>query len=90
MGWPVTVSIMAEWTSHITDTGATWKTSAKLAVIVRLVLGAVFVFATIDKIRHPAAFAEVVYNYQILPEVLINISAIVFPWLELLLGGACC
>ncbi len=78
---------MVESTSHITGKGPTWKTSAKFTVIVRIALGAVFIFASIDKIRHPEAFAEVVYNYQILPDRLINISAIMLPWLELVLGG---
>lgn len=55
--------------------------------IVRVILGVVFVVASVDKIRHPGAFAEVIYNYQILPDQLINISAIVLPWLELFLGG---
>jgi len=54
----------------------------------RLILGVVFIYASIDKILHPAAFAEAVYNYQILPDALINLTAIVLPWLELLLGIA--
>jgi cobalt-zinc-cadmium efflux system protein len=53
---------------------------------VRLILGAVFVFASADKILHPAAFAQLIANYQILPGALINICAIVLPWVELLLG----
>lgn len=64
-----------------------WEVAGKLTLIVRLILGAVFVFASIDKIRHPEAFAELVYNYQMLPDQLVNIFAIVLPWLELLLGG---
>jgi len=55
-------------------------------LIVRLILGAVFIYASIDKILHPAVFAEAVYNYQILPDALINLTAIVLPWLELILG----
>jgi uncharacterized membrane protein YphA (DoxX/SURF4 family) len=53
---------------------------------IRLILGAVFVIASVDKILHPAAFAKVIYNYQLLPDVLINLTAIILPWLELLLG----
>lgn len=52
----------------------------------RLILGSVFVYASIDKIYHPTAFAQIVYNYQVIPDALINITAIVLPWLELLLG----
>jgi cobalt-zinc-cadmium efflux system protein len=52
----------------------------------RLALGLVFMYASIDKIYHPAEFAQIIFNYQILPDVLINITAIILPWLELLLG----
>ncbi len=45
-----------------------------------------FIYASVDKILHPAAFAEAVYNYKILPDALINLTAIILPWLELLLG----
>ena len=57
-----------------------------LTLSARLILGGVFVYASIDKILHPAAFAEAVYNYQILPDELINLTAIVLPCLELVLG----
>jgi len=53
---------------------------------IRLILGAVFVIASVDKILHPAAFAKAIYNYQILPDAFINLTAIILPWLELLLG----
>jgi cation diffusion facilitator family transporter len=56
------------------------------AVAARLILAGVFIYASYDKILHPAAFAEAVYNYQILPDNLVNIAALVLPWLELLLG----
>jgi uncharacterized membrane protein YphA (DoxX/SURF4 family) len=52
----------------------------------RLILGAIFIYASYDKILHPKAFAEIVYNYQILPDKLINPTAIFLPWLELLMG----
>ena len=39
-----------------------------------------------DKILHPAAFAEAVFNYQLLPSQLINLMALILPWLELILG----
>ena len=52
----------------------------------RLVLGVIFIYASYDKILHPKAFAEVIYNYQILPAGLINVTAIFLPWLEILMG----
>ena len=53
---------------------------------VRIILGVIFIYASYDKISHPKAFAEIVYNYQILPDPLINVTAILLPWLELLTG----
>ena len=54
--------------------------------VARVALGAVFVYASYDKVLHPGAFTEAVYNYQILPDDLINLTAVVLPWLELVLG----
>jgi len=63
-----------------------WKRDQVCPLVARLILGAVFMYASIDKILHPAAFAKAVYNYQLLPGALINLTAIVLPWLELVLG----
>lgn len=52
----------------------------------RLILGVIFVYASYDKILRPEAFAQVVYNYQIIPDVFINLTAIFLPWLEMLMG----
>ena len=56
------------------------------ALICRVILGAVFIYASVDKIAHPAAFAELIYNYQILPDAAVNLVALTLPWLEALLG----
>jgi rhodanese-related sulfurtransferase len=61
--------------------------SMRLAVLAaRLIMAGIFIYASIDKIAHPAAFAKDIYNYQILPDVLINLTALVLPWMELFLG----
>jgi putative oxidoreductase len=54
---------------------------------IRLVLGVVFIYASADKIAHPGAFAESIYNYRMLPHWSINVMAIVMPWLELICGA---
>ena len=59
-----------------------WISTETPAYLARLILGSVFIYAAIDKIVHPGAFAEAVYKYQILPEFLINLTAIILPWLE--------
>jgi len=65
---------------------ASWLTHPITAFVLRIVLGCVFIYASLDKIRHPDFFAEAVYNYQLLPEVAVNLVAIWLPWLELLSG----
>jgi cobalt-zinc-cadmium efflux system protein len=60
---------------------------SRLLFWMRLVVGVVFIAASIDKILHPAAFAQMIYNYQILPDAFINVTAIVLPWVELVLGS---
>lgn len=52
----------------------------------RIALGLVFIYTSYDKILHPAAFAKIIYNYQIVPNEVINLSAIFLPWLELIIG----
>jgi putative oxidoreductase len=54
----------------------------------RLLVGGVFAYASLDKILHPAQFAKVVYNYQLLPVPLSNLFAVILPWLELFAGLA--
>jgi hypothetical protein len=59
----------------------------KAAILwMRLLLGGVFVWASTYKILHPAAFAGVIANYQLLPDAWVNGFAVTLPWLELLLG----
>jgi len=57
-----------------------------LTLTFRIVLGVIFIYASLDKIQFPADFAIAVQNYQILPDVLTNLVAIILPWLELLCG----
>jgi hypothetical protein len=52
----------------------------------RILLGMVFIFASIDKMLHPAAFAQNIYAYQLLPESWISALAVTLPWLEVVLG----
>ena len=57
-----------------------------LTVRVQIALGAIFVAAALPKIADPPSFAHMIYNYRILPGSLINLSALVMPWVELLAG----
>ena len=59
-----------------------------LTVRVQIFLGLIFVVAALPKIADPPSFAHMVYNYRIVPGTLINLSALVMPWVELLAGLA--
>lgn len=54
----------------------------------RLILGAIFIYAGYIKIIDPHGFAKNIYQYQLLPDLLVNISALILPWLEVI-AGAC-
>ena len=64
-----------------------WRGHAWLALAARLYLAYVFLFACWFKIIDPAAFALSVATYQLLPLSLINVTALVMPWAELLAGA---
>jgi len=57
------------------------------ALVLRIVLGCVFIYASLDKINYPDLFAEAVYNYQLLPDMVVNLVAVSLPWLELFSGS---
>jgi uncharacterized membrane protein YphA (DoxX/SURF4 family) len=52
----------------------------------RIAIGAIFVYASIDKIRDPHAFARLIDGYRVLPENLVAIVAVILPFLELICG----
>jgi putative oxidoreductase len=56
------------------------------ALIGRMLLGAIFIYAGLCKIFNPEQFAQAVMNYRIVPLVSVNLFAIVLPWLELVSG----
>jgi uncharacterized membrane protein YphA (DoxX/SURF4 family) len=58
----------------------------RVQLVFRLLLGAMFVYASLDKIAHPAAFAKAVYQWQIGGPVFSNFVAVILPWVELAAG----
>jgi cobalt-zinc-cadmium efflux system protein len=54
----------------------------------RILLGAIFLYASYDKILHPEAFSAIIFNYKILPPQMVNLAAIILPWLEAVCGAA--
>lgn len=53
----------------------------------RLILGVVFVYASLDKILEPQHFAISVRAYQIIPLSLSNLFAVAVPWSEMIAGA---
>lgn len=54
----------------------------------RWILGLTFIYASSYKILSPADFARMVYGYNLFPGDLINLIAIIVPFLELIAGLA--
>jgi len=59
-------------------------------IILRLLeaaLGAIFIYAGLQKHWHPEEFAEAILAYRLLPVGLAGVAAAVLPWLELCPGA---
>ena len=55
-------------------------------MILRIILGVLFIFAGATKIGNPAAFADDINNYRMLPYILVSLMAVVLPWIEIIAG----
>jgi len=61
--------------------------SEKLLLASRLILGSIFIAASIGKLQHPGEFTTLVASYNILPYSLAEVYGYIVPWLELLIGS---
>ena len=57
-----------------------------LIVIIRILLGIIFIYASCDKILDPGKFARDIANYHLIPVGFENLIALIIPWLELFIG----
>ena len=55
-------------------------------LILRICVGLVFVYASWDKAAHPDQFAEIIQDFQILPDGWVNLAALWLAWAEALAG----
>jgi uncharacterized membrane protein YphA (DoxX/SURF4 family) len=61
-------------------------TSNGFVLVLRLFLGALFVYSAADKVADPERFAIAVRAYKLLPVSLTNLFALVLAWSEILAG----
>jgi putative oxidoreductase len=54
----------------------------------RWILGLTFIYASYHKILAPADFAKIIYGYALFPHAVINLIAILLPFIELVAGLA--
>ena len=57
-----------------------------LGLMLRVYVGAVFVYASMYKINYPGEFAETIASYQLVPYWMVNLMALVMPSTELVSG----
>ena len=63
-----------------------YRISAIAATLSRLGLGAVFVYAAVPKLLDWHGFADMVARYRMLPDILVDLTALFMPALELVVG----
>jgi uncharacterized membrane protein YphA (DoxX/SURF4 family) len=63
------------------------KLANALVLLLRLVLGGIFIVAGVSKIGHAIEFAQQIAAFRLLPQQLVAPLALGLPFLEVLLGG---
>lgn len=60
---------------------------AACVFLARVLLGGLFIYASIHKLQDPVSFSRIIYGYKILPSWGINALAIALPGVELAAGA---
>ncbi len=58
----------------------------EIILLLRLIVGVTFVYASFSKILHPDQFAMSIRSYQLLPVGITNLFALVLAWAQLVAG----
>ena len=59
-----------------------------LTLASRLIVGITLIYASFYKIIDPASFAKSIWYYHLVPGSLVNLMALILPWLEIFCGLA--
>jgi uncharacterized membrane protein YphA (DoxX/SURF4 family) len=59
-----------------------------LSIVIRVLLGSIFIYAAWGKIFDAPAFAQAIWNYKLIPLALIHPLALFVPWMEAVIGLA--
>jgi uncharacterized membrane protein YphA (DoxX/SURF4 family) len=59
-----------------------------IELLLRILIGGTFIYASFDKMLHPDAFAQNIYHYRLLSIPLLHPFALLLPYLEFFTGLA--
>jgi putative oxidoreductase len=59
-----------------------------LSIAIRMFLGVTFLYASWSKIFDAQAFAQMIWNYKLIPLAMIHPLALFVPWMEVVIGLA--
>jgi len=59
-----------------------------LSFLCCLVVGGVYIYASLDKLAHPAGFAQAIHHYRLVPYPLLHPAALLLPVVEVVIGAA--
>jgi putative oxidoreductase len=54
----------------------------------RVLIGVIFIYASLHKIGNLSLFAKIIYGYALFPAPTINLIAILLPYIEIIMGAA--
>lgn len=60
--------------------------SLTVLFFLRVIIGVVFIVASVNKIIEPEYFKAIITEYKILPDIFVPLFTVILPWIELLCG----
>ncbi len=58
----------------------------KLLLALRIIMGGIFILASVDKIMNPSMFSMILREYKLIPGIFIPLVAVTLPWVEFFTG----